>query len=84
MLFDYYEPKGIKSQTEVKKNEVNKDKCFPGRLMILKSYGFEEKLSKELLIKHNGNLFKVLSEYHSIMKPKDFPFIPFGKKKYFK
>jgi len=39
-------------------------------MMILKSYGFEENLSKELLIKHNGHLFKVLSEYYSIMKPK--------------
>jgi len=60
---------------EVKKVEdfkkEKKEKVFPGRMMILKSYGFEEDLSRSLLIKYNGNLFKVLSEYHAIKKPKD-------------
>jgi len=31
-----------------------------------------KKISKELLIKHNGNLFRVLNEYQTLIKAKDF------------
>jgi len=58
---------------KLKKKKVNNEKeLFQGRLIILKSYGFDEKVSKELLIKHNGNLFRVLNEYYVLFKPKDF------------
>jgi len=58
---------------KVEEKKVNNEKeLFQGRLIILKSYGFDEKVSKELLIKHNGNLFRVLNEYYVLFKPKDF------------
>jgi len=40
-------------------------------MKILRSYGFEEELSRKLLVKYNGDLFGVLGEYHTIKKPKD-------------
>jgi len=43
---------------------IKKKDLFNGRMIILKSYGFDEKICKELLYKHNGNLFRVLNDYH--------------------
>jgi len=85
VLYEYYgndkkERIEEKVHFKIKKDIKDEDK-FPGRMIILKSYGFDEKISRELLIKHNGNLFKVLSEYQDIMEPKSLKPIYSIKKK---
>jgi len=67
----YQKKKGndSKKNFSVKKSwEPKKEAFYKGRIMILKSYGFDEKIAKELCLKHNGNLFHVLNEYQTLMK----------------
>jgi len=93
VFFDYYENQTPKDIINIKKDEkdekvieekkeVRDDKKFPGRVMILKSYGFDEEISRKLLIKHKGNMFKVLSEYQTINEKESIKgnFIPSKKK----
>jgi len=56
----------------LKKETIKKEKEFQKKIIILTSNGLNEKVAKDLLIKHNGDLLKVLNDYHSTNKPKDF------------
>jgi len=70
-----------KSQEEEKQVSLNKneekpekyyyelEKKFKNKIMTLKSCGMEKRVCLDLLEKHNGNLQKVLNEYH-LMKEK--------------
>jgi len=75
--------KGKKSQEEEKQVQLNKneekpekyyyelEKKFKNKIMTLKSCGMEKRVCLDLLEKHNGNLQKVLNEYHLMKEKKD-------------
>jgi len=74
VLYEYESNKSfpkIKKLIEKKVISNKEEKSYPKQEIILKSYGFDEKKSSELLQKYEGNIQKVLFEYYSFNKPKD-------------